>query len=85
MHCFQDNDVFLQTETDVMVLYPLEGGCCTQFCYDDIGKGDHSFQLGFLNKNSSVIHRFGDDEVFLRTGSDVINISLLGGVMNISY
>ena len=25
MHCFRDNDVFLQTGTDVMVLYPLGG------------------------------------------------------------
>ena len=25
MHCFRDNDVFLRTETDAMVLYPLGG------------------------------------------------------------
>ena len=72
---FRDNDVFLQTGNDDMVLYP-QGAL-----YSD--SNDIFRQAGFLvvfHRNfSSIIHRLRDNEVFMRIENDAINISPLWG------
>ena len=79
MHCLRDNDVFLQTGNDVMVLYPQEALYAVS--NDGFRKADYGFLVVFHRNCSSIIHRFRDNEVFLHTENDVINISLLGGAV----
>ena len=46
---------------------------------DGFQKGDYDYLIVLHRKFSSVIHHFQDNEVFLQTEKDVINISPLGG------
>ena len=59
MHRFRDNDAFLQTGNDVMVLYPL--GALYAVCNDGFWKADYGFLVVFHRKCSSIIHRFRDN------------------------
>ena len=61
--------------------YYIRLGALYAVCYDGFWKGDHGFPLMFHGKFSSNTHRFRDNEVFLRTENDVINISPLGGTV----
>ena len=76
MHCFRENDVFLQTGTDVMVLYQLEGAVYNVGFW----KADYGSLVMFHRNCSSILHSFRDIEVFLQTENDVIDISPQGAL-----
>jgi len=79
VHHFRDNEVYLQTGNDVMVLYPL-GARCTVF-NDGFWKGDYGFVIKVYRTFSSIIHCFRDNVRNLQTGNDVMMIPLLRGVI----
>ena len=76
MHHRRDN-VLSQTGTDVIVLYTLGGA--VRIFNDGFWKADYDSLFMFRRNVSSIIHRFRDNEDFLQTENDVINISPLWG------
>ena len=64
-HRFRGNDVFLPTGNYVMMLYPL-GGALRSF-NDGFWKVDYGFLVEFHGHFRSIIHRFRENMVFLRT------------------
>jgi len=77
MHGFRDNEVLLQAEYDVTVIFP-PGGASGEF-YDGFWKSDHDFLIAFHTKFVSRMHGFRDNELSLQAGYDVIVISTLKG------
>ena len=67
MHRLRRNKVFLQTVTDVMVLYTL-GDTVYALTNDGIWKGDNDTNFIF------IMHRCRNRDIFLLVGTDVIVI-----------
>ena len=57
-----------------------QGALCTVL-NDRIWKGDYGFLLVFNSNFISIMRRFRDNDVFLKTGKNVMVISSLGGTL----
>jgi len=71
----------LPTVYDVIVISP-PGALQANF-HDGFSKSDHDFLIAFHSNFLTGMHGFGDNEVLLPTGNDVIVISPLGGVSQV--
>jgi len=74
MHGFRDNEVLLQGEYDVIMIYSPRAKY-----YAGFWKKDHDFLIVFHGICLYVMHGFQDNLVLLQAGYDVIVISPLGG------
>jgi len=77
MHGFRDNEVFLPTGYDVIVISTL--GALQEICNDGLWESYHDFLIVFRSNFSSGMCGFRDNEVLLQGGCDVILIYPLGG------
>ena len=71
IHSFRDNEVFLQTENDVIYLSQL-GGAVYNNPNDGIRKSENGCLFLFNSNYISIMHRFRDNDVYLQTGNDVM-------------
>ena len=57
---------------------------CPQFVITYFERVDYGFLVVFHENCTSIIHGFRDNDAFLKTGNDVMVISLLRGAVRIS-
>jgi len=83
MHGFRDNEVFLLTGYDGMVIPPPRGALKRLFMTDSERAND--FLIVFHSNFFSVMNGFRDNEVLFQAGYDVIVISPLGESFDILF
>jgi len=76
MYCFRDNDIFLQTGIDVMVISPL-GGVVHNFLNDLFWKGDPKFIIMFYRHVFPILNCLRIIRLFILAGISLLLAKLV--------